>query len=88
MIVDKPNGSATYEIRNTDFADSNMIFFSFSFLNFSFYTKNAHVLWFLAKRTQVLADKTGKTYAFFLKIRFEVSLSGQNGIFSKNLKEL
>lgn len=32
----------------------------------------------------VLADKTGKTYAFFLKTRKSVSLSGQNRIFTIN----
>jgi hypothetical protein len=26
------------------------------------------------------ADKTGKTYAFLMKIRFEVNLSRQNGV--------
>jgi hypothetical protein len=36
------------------------------------------ILWILAKRTQGSADKT---YALFLKILNNVSLSGQNGNF-------
>jgi hypothetical protein len=40
------------------------------------YNYLVELLWFLSKR-----PKTGKTYAFFLKIRNFVPLSGQNGIF-------